>query len=173
MSRSTVDASEQQTAKHSPDKHVSHVRAELESLMEVVVGLEDPDSLIGAVEEMGQYLIFLQWKEQQLLPLISDARARYNNAQEIVRQEEDREALRLNNSGVAMNRAEKMARLAMSDMREQLNAFQEARNRYEDEYTDLKGFRNVVQECKMTIHQKVKMLYSEYKQTPFQVERNH
>ena len=42
-----------------------------------------------------------------------------------------------------------------------------------DEYTDLKGFRNVVQECKMTVHQKVKMLYSEYRQTPYQVERNH
>ena len=148
------------------------MRSELERLMEDAVGVEDADSLIGVAEEMGQYLIFLQWKEQQLLPLISDARAKFNNAQEIVRQEEDREALRLNNSGVAMNRAEKMARLAMSDMREQLNAFQEARNRYEDEYTDLKGFRNVVQECKMTIHQKIKMLYSEYKATPFQVERN-
>jgi len=171
MSRSTVDASEQQTANHLPDREVSHVRSELERLMEDAVGVEDADSLIGVAEEMGQYLIFLQWKEQQLLPLISDARAKYNNALEIVRQEEDREALRLNNSGIAMNRADKMARLAMSGMREQLNAIHEARNRYEDEYTDLKGFRNVVQECKMTVHQKIKMLYSEYKATPFQVER--
>lgn len=167
MSRSTVA----ETATHSPDREVSHVRSELEALMQAVVGSEDPDSLIGAAEEIGQYLIFLQWKEQQLLPLISDARAKYNNALEEVRQQEDREALRLNDNGVAMNRAEKMARLEMADMREQLNAFQEARNRYEDEYTDLKGFRNVVQECKMTLHQKVKMLHSEYRQTPFQVER--
>lgn len=166
MSRSTAAE-----PKYAPDRDVSHVRSELEALMEAIVRMEDPDSLIGAAEEMGQYLIFLQWKEQQLLPLISDARAKYNNALEIVRQEEDREALRLNGSGTAMNRAEKMARLTMADMRAQLNAFQEARNRYEDEYTDLKGFRETVRECKMTIHQKVKMLTGEYRQTPFQVER--
>lgn len=47
MSRSTVDASEQQTAKHSPDKHVSHVRAELESLMDAIASLPDTDDRNG------------------------------------------------------------------------------------------------------------------------------
>ena len=147
------------------------MRSELEALMDAIVGMEDPDSLIGAAEEMGQYLIFLQWKEQQLLPLISDARAKYNLAKEEISVLEDREALRLNDSGVAMGRAEKMAHLTMSEMRAQLNTFQKARNRYEDEYTDLKGFREIVRECKMTVHQKVKMLTEHYRQSPFQVER--
>ena len=180
MSRSTVDASEQQTAKHSPDREVSHVRSELERLMEDAVGVEDADSLIGVAEEMGQYLIFLQEKEKNLLPVISSARVAYSSMLDMIKTYEDSRAIDLNNNGFPMNRAEKMARLETSvsgkdgekPLRERLNEVLENRLRLEDEYTDLKGFRNVVEACKMTVHQKVKMLYSEYKATPFQVERN-
>jgi hypothetical protein len=53
-----------------------------------------------------------------------------------------------------------------------MNKFQEARNRYEDEYTDLRGFRSVVEACKMTLHQKVKALGDEYRSKPFQKNRD-
>lgn len=172
MSRSSnIEGESQQVASSAPIKQVDTIRAELEQLMEDALVLEDIDSLLGIAQEMGQYLIHLQWKEQQLLPLITDAKARYNIAQEEVRVAEDREALRLNDAGIAMNRADKMARIAMSEIRSQLNAFQEARNRYEDEHADLRGFRTVVEACKMTLHQKIKSLMSEYRATPYQTER--
>ena len=170
MSRSApIDTAQKQETPHPKDaeKKVPQVRVELESLMEQARGIEDIDSLVGIVEEIGQYLIHLQWLEQQLLPLITEARARYNNAMEAMRVSEDREAVRLNNDGVAMNRAVIESRLAHSEMRKSLNAFQQARNRYEDEYTDLKGFRSVVEACKMTLHQKIKALMDEYRGKPY------
>jgi hypothetical protein len=172
MSRSeTIEGASQQVAQIAPDKQVDDVRSELERLMEDAVVLEDTDSLIGVSQEMNTYLIFLQWKEPKLLALITEARARYNEMQEIVRNEEDREAIRLNNAGTPMGRAEKLARLGMAEMRKKLNEMQETRNRYEDEYADLKGFRAVVESCHMTMRQKIKLLTSEYKGTPHQVER--
>ena len=155
-----------------PERKVPQVRIELENLMEQSQGVDDIDSLLGILEEMGQQLIHLQWLEQQILPLITDAKAKYNNANEEIKVSEDREVIRLNDSGVAINRAEKEARLSHSEMRKTLNKFQEARNRYEDEYTDLRGFRSVVEACKMTLHQKVKAMGDEYRSKPFQKNRD-
>lgn len=175
MSRSTVE----ETAIHTPDREVSHVRAELERLMEDVIGFEDAESLLGAAEEMGQYLVFLQEKEKKMLPLISSARVAYGSMLDMIKTYEDSRAIDLNNNGVPMNRAEKMARLETSvigkdgekPLRERLNKVFENRLRLEDEHADLRGFRNVVEACKMTIHQTVKLICNEYRQTPFQVER--
>lgn len=170
MSRSApIDTAPKQETQHpkDPEKKVPQVRIELESLMEQARGVDDIDCLLGVVEEMGQYLIHLQWLEQQQLPLITEARARYNTAMEELKVSEDREAIRLNDDGIAMNRAVVEARLAHSEMRKSLNAFQQARNRYEDEYTDLKGFRSVVEACKMTLHQKIKALMDEYRGNPY------
>ena len=155
-----------------PERKVPQVRIELENLMEQSVGVDDIDSLLGILEEMGQYLIHLQWLEQQLLPLITDAKAKYNNANEDIKVSEDREVIRLNNSGVAINRAEKEARISHAEVRNIMNKFQEARNRYEDEYTDLRGFRSVVEACKMTLHQKVKAMGDEYRSKPYQKNRD-
>ena len=186
MSRSNIEGSSQQVAQHAPDSNVSEVRDQLERLMKDAIVLEDIDSLLGVSNEMNGYLIFLQQKETMLLALITEARARFNETQEIIRTAEDREAIRLNDAGYAMGRAEKMARISMSETRMGkkiiaadgsyhyeggLNGFQKDRNRYEDEYTDLKGFRAVVESCLMTMRQKIKILTSEYKGTPYQVER--
>ena len=155
----------------SNERKVPQVRTELERLMQSAEGVEDIDSLLGIVHETGQQLIHLQWLEQQMLPLITDAKSKFNEAKEALSVSEDREALGLINTGTSIGKAEKMARLSHSEHRKSLNKIQEARNRYEDEHRDLRGFRDVVEGCKMTLHQKIKSLMDEYRSTPYQKNR--
>jgi len=156
------------------ERKVPQVRIELEILWDSIQGVDEPSDISNVLMTYSGYLVYLQELEKNMLPMITDAKDLYRNALEDVKTLEDKEALRLNDNGVSMVRAEKLARLKMFEVQEgrttsimdDIRALLIARNRYEDEYTDLKGFRVVVQEQMMTLRQKLKMLMEEYKEKP-------
>lgn len=152
----------------SEERKVPQVRIELEILWDSIQGVEEPNIILEALEQYSGFMVHLQWLEQQLLPLITDLKARIEECKELASSTEKSDALRLNAdpNGLPMGKAEKMAFLNCAELRKSVREAVAMRNRYEDEYTDLKGFRVVVQEQMMTLRQKLKMLMEEYKEKP-------
>lgn len=164
----------EQQAHYGIERKVPQVRTDLETLWDSIQGVEEPNLILEALQRYSGFLSHLQFLEQQLLPLISNIKRDYNSASDAVKSYEDFRALQLNDSGVAMNRAEKIARLESfqedpktgKSLRGLLSERLHGKHQLEDEYTDLKGFRRVVEEQMMTLRQKLKMLMEEYKEKP-------
>lgn len=151
---------------------VRTIREEIKALWAEVESSNDIGYLIDIVQQYAGYLTYLQEEEQSILPFITNAKTHIEICAEIVKVEEAREALRLNNNeSVPMGKADKLATISTRKLREELRLARKARNEYEDLYTDLRGFRTVVEGQKMTIHQKIKNLMEEYKHSPHRVER--
>jgi|APGre2960657404_1045060.scaffolds.fasta_scaffold15709_4 hypothetical protein len=151
---------------------VRTIREEIKNLWVEVENSNDIGFLIEIVQQYSGYLTYLQEEEQSILPFITSSKTHIEICSEIVKVEEAREALRLNNKeGIPMGKADKLAAIATRKLREELTLARKARNEYEDLYTDLRGFRTVVEGQKMTIHQKIKNLMEEYKHSPHRVER--
>jgi len=150
---------------------VRTIREEIKSLWVEVENSNDIGFLIEIVQQYSGYLTYLQEEEQSILPLITDAKSHLENCTDDLKMQEAREAVRLNESGIPMGKADKLAAIATENIRKQLTLARKARNKYEDLYTDLRGFRTVVEGQKMTIHQKIKNLMEEYKHSPHRVER--
>lgn len=156
----------EQQAHYGIERKVPQVRTDLETLWDSIQGVEEPNLILEALEQYSGFMVHLQWLEQQMLPLITDLRGRIEECKEMASSEEKKEALRLNAAGEPMGKAEKLAFLNCADLRAAVREAAKMRNRYDDEYTDLKGFRRVVEEQMMTLRQKLKMLMEEYKEKP-------
>lgn len=148
------------------ERKVPQVRIELEILWDSIQGVDEPSAISEALVMYSGFMSHLQFLEQNLAPLITNLKAAIEEYKELASSEEKKDALRLNADGVPMGKAEKIAFLNCADLRKSVREAVAMRNRYEDEYTDLKGFRVVVQEQMMTLRQKLKMLMEEYKEKP-------